>query len=455
VNNKRSSEISNEELEGIASSTVSAALDQGADAAEVSILRDTEFSVTVRNGEIENLMESGSRRIGIEIYTGGRKAVVTSTDLSDGSIMRLVREGIELSGIMDIDKYSGLPDRGELGTAGGDLRIYDEKSAAVPAREKIDLALELERAACDMDDRIISDGAACSTVIVTCVLANSLGFCESYDRTSNSISISCAVEDRPEAGENKGKKQSSWWYSTSISFSGLDNPEKVASKAVERTIRKLGAVKPRTCQVPVVFDDVTSRQLLSYLASAASGSSIYRKASFLVDRLGESIGSPMVNVIDDPLMKGRPGSRPFDGEGVRSRRKTVIGGGVLESYLLSSYQARKLSLRTTGNAGGPSNLYMEAGDPSPAEIIASVDNGLYLNSLSGPGANWSTGDFSQGAQGIWIRGGELAEPVSEFTVTGSFERMLSGIMMVGNDLEWRGAVNCPTIRIDSMTVSGS
>jgi PmbA protein len=442
-------------LKDLAAETVETALSLGADSAEVSLLRDTEFSVTVRNGDIENLVESGSRRIGIDIYLDGKKAVVTSTDISEESICQLVREGVELAAVMDRDEYAGLPDKEELGTANGDLGMFDEATAAVPAAEKIDLAMRLEKATIGGDGRIISDGASCSTVTLTSVIANSLGFCESFDRTSSSISVSCAAEDRPSSGENKGKKQSSWWYSTSISFAGLDAIEKVASKAVERTLRKLGAVKPKSCEIPVVFDDVTARQLLSYLASAAGGSSIYRKSSFLVDMLGKEIGSPLVTVIDDPLMKGRPGSRPFDGEGVRSRPKTIVESGTLESYLLSSYQARKLGLRTTGNAGGPSNLYMKAGKHSPGEIIAGVDNGLYLTSMSGPGANWNTGDFSQGAQGIWIRGGKLAEPVSEFTITGTFPQMLAGIDMIGNDLEWRGSINCPTLRIESMTVSGT
>ena len=447
--------MENDRLEDLAVKTVETALARGADSAEVSILRDTEFSVTVRNGDIENLVESGSRRIGIDIFVNGKKAIITSTDISEESIDQLLTEGIELAGVMDRDEYAGLPEKEELGVAGGDLGMFDEAVSAVTAAEKIDMAMKLERAATTMDARIISNGASCSTVTLTSTLANSLGFCESFDRTSSSISVSCAAEDRPAHGENKGKKQSSWWYSTSISFAGLDPVEKVASKAVERTMRKLGAVKPRTCEVPVVFDDVTARQLLSYVASAAGGSSIYRKSSFLVDRLGKKIGSPLVTVIDDPLMKGRPGSRPFDGEGVRSRPKTIVNAGTLENYLLSSYQARKLGLKTTGNAGGPSNLYMEAGEHSPDEIIAGVDNGLYLTSMAGPGANWSTGDFSQGAQGIWIRGGKLAEPVSEFTVTGTFVQILSGIVMVGSDLEWRGSINCPTLRIDSMTVSGT
>jgi len=447
--------IENEQMKELAAKTVETALALGAGEAEVSLLRDTEFAVTVRNGEIENLVESGSRRIGMDLFVDGRKAVVTSTDISEDSIRQLITEGIELAGVMDRDEFAGLPDKEELGAAEGDLGSFDEETAAVTAAEKIKMAMKLEQATTSLDARMISDGASCSTVTLTSVLANSLGFCESFDRTSSSISVSCAAEDRPASGENKGKKQSSWWYSTSISFADLDPVEKVATRAVERTLRKLGAVKPKTCEVPVVFDDVTARQLISYVTSAAGGSSIYRKSSFLVDMLGKEIGSPLVTLIDDPLMKGRPGSRPFDGEGVRSRKKTIIEKGRLENYLLSSYQARKLGLKTTGNAGGPSNLYMIAGEHSPEEIIADIGNGLYLTSMAGPGANWNNGDFSQGAQGIWIRGGKLAEPVSEFTITGTFAQMLSGIVMVGNDLEWRGSINCPTLRIDSMTVSGT
>jgi PmbA protein len=447
--------MNSDRLKDLAARTVETALARGADSAEVSIVADTEFSASVRNGEIENLVESGSRRIGIDIFVDGRKAIVTSSDISDESIGQLLAEGVELAGVMDRDEFAGLPDREELGAAEGDLEIFDTASSSVTAAEKIDMAMRLERATTSLDPGIISDGASCSTVTLTSALANSLGFCESFERTSSSISVSCAVEDRPASGENLGKKQSSWWYSTSISFAGLDPVEKVAARAVERVMRKLGAVKPKTCEVPVVFDDVTARQLLSYVASAAGGSSIYRKSSFLVDMLEKRIGSPLVTVVDDPLMKGRPGSRPFDSEGVRSRPKTIVDAGMLENYLLNSYQARKLGLRTTGNAGGPSNLYMKAGDRSPEDIISGVDNGLYLTSMSGPGANWSTGDFSQGAQGIWIRGGKLAEPVSEFTVTGTFAQMLSGIVMVGSDLEWRGSINCPTVRIDTMTVSGT
>ena len=444
-----------EELKRLAGETVERSLAAGADTAEVSIIRETEFSVTVREGKIENLVESGSRRIGIGLSVDKRTSNVTSTDLSSGSIARLIERGIELARIMDRDEYAGLPEAGELGAAGGDLGIFDERTVSLTAGERIETATRLERIALELDRRIISDGASCSTAILTRAFANSLGFCEAYRSTGSSIVISLAVEDRPVAGENTGKKQSSWWYSTDVAFGGLNPVEEVAQRAVERTLRKLGAVRPRTCEAPVVFDPVTARDLIRWIAAAAGGGSIYRKSSFLVDRLGERVGSPLVTLVDDPLLPGRPGSRPFDREGVRPRRTPVITGGVLDSYLLSSYQARKLSLATTGHAGGPSNIHLEAGGSTPGQIIASVDDGLYLTSMSGPGANWSTGDFSQGAQGIWIRGGRLAEPVDGFTVTGTFPRMLAGIVMVGSDLEWRGATNAPTFKIDSMTISGT
>lgn len=441
-------------LRRLAGETVERSLAAGAETAEVSLVREIEFSVTVREGRIENLIESGSQRIGVKLAVGGRTSHVTSTDLSADGIGRLLADGVELARIMDRDEFAGLPEPDELGTAGTDLDIFDGRTASLTAHERIDAANRLEKAALALDPRIISDGASCSTSILTRTFANSLGFCESYRSTGSSIVVSLAAEDRPASGENTGKKQSSWWYSTAVSFDGLEPAGEVARRAVERTLRKLGAVRPRTCEAPVVFDPVTARDFLRWIAGAAGGGAIYRKSSFLVDRLGERVGSPLVTIVDDPLLPRRPGSRPFDREGVRPRRTAVITRGVLESYLLSSYQARKLSLSTTGHAGGPSNFHLEAGGSAPEQIIASVDNGLYLTSMSGPGANWSTGDFSQGAQGIWIREGRLAEPVDGFTVTGSFPRMLEGIVMVGDDLEWRGPVNAPTFKIDSMTISG-
>ena len=435
--------------------TVRSALQAGAETAEATMVERMEFTAEVRKGAIEKLIESVSSTIDVELSVDQRKALVSSSDLSAESVAALITEGVELAKVMDRDDYFALPEVGELGAAGGDLEIFDADAHATPADEKIRLALELERHALGIDRRIIPDGSAFSSSEKTLAFANSLGFCDAYRRTYHTLALSCAVEDRPENGENIGKRQSSYWYSTAIRARDLEPLEEIASKAVSRTLRKIGARKPKTCEVPVVFDPETTRDLLESIAHAASGGNIYRKSSFLVDRALTQVGSPLVTIVDDSLMPGKLGSRPFDAEGVRGRRNVVFEKGLLRSYLLSSYQARKLGLKTTGNAGGISNLRLEPGSCSQREILASVSQGLYLTALSGPGANWMTGDFSQGAQGLWIENGELAYPVDEFTIAGSFPAMLSGVVMVGDDVDWRSSIAAPTIKIERMTLSGT
>ncbi len=441
-------------MKEIADKAVKIAIAEGAETAEASLISNSQFSVTVRNEKTESLTESVSNRIGITLSSDKRKSSATSSDLSESSIRQLIREAIELSRVMDRDEYFGLPDKNDLGMVKAELDLFDIESISVPTEKKVAAAFELERIAKGIDERIISDGASYSSGIYSSSYANSLGFCEGYQQTFNSIDISCAVEDLQQEGENKGKKQSSYWFSSSVSLAGLAHPEEVASRAVERTLRKLGAVKPETCEVPVVFDPVTARSFLSSIASAVNGGNIYKRTSYLADMKDERISSPLVTIIDDPLMPGRLGSMPYDSEGVKARKNTVVEKGVLLSWLLSSYQARKLSLKTTGNAGGISNFYMEKGDSSVEEIISSIDNGLFLTSMSGPGANISSGDFSQGGQGIWINNGELTYPVNEFTITGSFSRMLSGIVMVADDLEWMTSIASPVFKIDNITISG-
>jgi PmbA protein len=447
--------VTEDEMKRFAERTVREALAAGAETAEVTVLERMEFTAEVRKGSIEKLIESVSNTIDIALSVDRRKALVSSSDLSAESVTSLITEGVELAKVMDRDEYFALPEPAELGAAPPDLGIFDEESHALPTERKIALALELERHALAMDRRIIPDGSSFSNGARTISFANSLGFCEAYRRTSNSLVLSCAVEDTPANGENIGKRQSSYWYSTAIRARDLDPVAEIATKAVSRTLRKIGARKPKTSEVPVVFDPETTRDLLDSIASAASGRHIYRKSSFLVDRLGSRIGSPLVTIVDDALMPGRLGSRPFDLEGVRSRRTVAVEQGLLRSYLLSSYQARKLGLATTGNAGGISNFHLLAGSSTPAEILASVSQGLYLTALSGPGANWMTGDFSQGAQGFWIEAGELAYPVDEFTIASSFPAMLSGVVMVGNDVDWRSSIAAPTIKVERMTLSGT
>jgi PmbA protein len=444
-----------DEMKRYAERTVGRARSAGAETAEASVIQKLEIEVEVRKDAIEKLTESVSNTLGITVSVDRRRASLVSSDLSDEAVGQLITEGIELARVMDRDEYFDLPDPAELGAAAADLELFHPETLRVSTEDRIALARSLERMALAMDKRIISDGCSSVSGVRTVAFANSLGFCEGFLRSSNGLFLSCAAEDRPALSENIGKKQSAGWYSTALSPRDLESPDEIAKEAVERTLRKLGARKPRTCEVPVVFDTETAGMLLESIAHAASGGNIYRKSSFLVDKVGAAIGSPLLTVIDDALLPRRLGSRPFDHEGVRSRRSLIVDAGVLKSYTLSSYQARKLGLKTTGNAGGSSNFYIEPGRSTPAEIIASVPEGLYLTSLSGPGANWSTGDFSQGAQGLWIERGDLSYPVDEFTIASTFADMLSGIELVGNDVDWRNAIASPTIKIGRITVSGT
>ncbi len=444
-----------DEMKALAASTVDTALEAGAETAEIMVMEGTDFEVSVRKGGIETLNESVSSRIAIAISRDGRRASVTSSDLTTDSIDRLVREAVELADVMDKDEFFCMPDKDELGEVEDDLCIFDPSTVEISTDKKIKTALELEKTACDMDKRIIPDEAACASGVHSMAFANSLGFCSSYSRSMNSISLSCTAEDNKASGLNTGKKQSSHWYSMATSFDGLEPIEKVASEAVSRTLRKLGSVKPKTCEIPVVFDAFTARDILASIAAAVSGSNIYRNNSFLVGKTGSRIGAPLITIIDDPLLTGKLGSRPFDGEGVRSRRNTVVEKGILKKFLMSSYEAKKLDSRSTGNAGGHSNFYIVPGEDDPEKIIGDIKDGLCLTALFGPGANWTTGDFSQGGQGIWIENGELSYPVDGFTVAGSFQKMLNGIEAVGNDIDWKNRITSPTLKISSMTVSGT
>jgi PmbA protein len=265
------------------------------------------------------------------------------------------------------------------------------------------------------------------------------------------------------AKDENGNMQRDFWYSVARSIKLLENPEQVGKVAAQRTIRRLGARKAKTAKVPVIFDPLVARSLLEHIAEAVNGDSIYRGASFLAGKLGEKIAGNNVTVVDDGTIRGGFGTSPFDGEGVPSRRTVVIEKGELKSYLLNTYTAKKLKLATTGNASrglagtpgiGVGNFFLEAGLRTPQQLIADVPEGLYVTELMGFGVNLVTGDFSRGASGLWISGGQLTHAVEEITVAGNLRDMLFNISEIGNDLEFRGAVACPTLRIDGLTVAG-
>lgn len=442
-------------MKELAGSTAQEARSLGADTAEVAVSNSREIEVSVRNEQLENLTDSLSSRIMITVSIDRRKATVTSSELEPERIRSILSEALELCRFMNEDEFFGLPEAGELGSSDDDLDIYDPAIAAMPTDRMIESALELERRARSLDERIITDFAAVSRNVYREALSNSIGFCGIFERTVYSIGISCAAEEEANGEGKTGRKQSSYWINKATSLKRLEPIEQIARTAVDRTTRKLGAVKPKTCEAPVVFDPVTARAFLKHLAKAVNGGQIYRKSSFLVDMKGARIGSELVNIHDDPLLPGRLGTRPYDLEGVRSRSNVVVEKGLLVNYLMNSYQARKLGMRTTGNSGGESNFYLVPGASRPESLIESIDEGLYLTTLIGPGANPATGDFSQGGQGIWISKGRLSHPVNEFTVAGTFQEMLSGITMVADDIDWNKKIASPSFKVARMTISGT
>lgn len=431
------------------------AVKRGASAAEVTIRQRTELSVGVRLGEVETLQESTDQGLGLRVLIDGRQASVSGSDFSRDAVMSLMDEAVELARLTSPDDTAGLPDAQELATSIPDLDLWDEAIVELSTEDQIEMALRAERAAQEYSNQISNfDGGGFDSAYGSVILANSLGFAGEFRTTS------CSLTSVPVAAED-GRMQRDYWYDMRRKLSEMDSPEKIGVTAARRTLRKLGSRSVPTQAVPVVLEPNMARDLLGDILNAASGESIFRKASFLVGQLGEQIANERLTVIDDGLMPRGLGSRPFDGEGLPTRRTVVISGGVLESYLLNSYTARKLGLRSTGNAGrGMSgapvveagNLYVEPGPYSPDEIIKSVKKGLLITELLGFGVNIVTGDYSRSAGGIWIENGELTFPVQGVTIAGNLKEMLNSIEMIGNDLDFRGKVVSPTLLIGRMTI---
>lgn len=444
-------------LEQLAADIVARAQARGAQAAECILAEGEEFSAHVRMREVDSLKDAGSRGAGLRVLLGKRAGSAYTSDLSNEGINAMVASALGLAAIATEDPFAGLPDPAELGRISTDLGLFSDDVATTPTETKIALAKAAEEAALSADPRIQnSEGASCDSHQGSHVFANSLGFLGSYRSTS------CSISTVPIARQGESMERD-YWFSVARGFSGLEDPAAIGRKAAERALRRLGARKVATQKVPIVFDPRAARSLVQNIFEAVNGESIYRKSSFLADRLGEQIGSPLLTVIDDSTLPGLFGTSPFDDEGVASRRTVVLDGGRLTSYLLNCYTARKLGLKTTGNAArgitgnasvGHGNLFLAPGTDSPETIVKSVKNGYYVTELMGFGVNVVTGDYSRGASGLWIENGELAYPVSEVTISGNLKQMLMDLEAVGNDLEFRGATASPTLLIREMTVSG-
>ncbi len=449
--------MSRNHLAELAAQTVQQALSRGATDVECTISEGSEFSANVRMREVESLKQAGSRGAGMRVLIGRRAGSAYTSDLSTEGVERMIASALELAAITSEDPHAGLPDAEELGAIPGDLQLYCADIEHLETPTKIDLARAAEAAALDRDPRITnSEGGAFDSRLGRRVFANSRGFTGEY-RSSY-----CSLAAVPVAREGHSMERD-YWVSMARSFAGLEPAAYIGQVAAERVLRRLGARKVETQRVPVVFEPRTARSLLGSIFEAVHGESVYRQASFLAGKLGQKVAAESLTVIDDGTLPGLFGSSPFDDEGVPSRRTAIIERGVLKSYLLNTYTARKLGLKTTGNASrrlsgnagiGHGNLFLEPGERTPAGIIAGVSNGFYVTELIGSGVNIVTGDYSRGAAGMWIRNGELAFPVSEVTIAGNLNNMLMEVETVGSDLEFRGSTAAPTLLIREMTVGG-
>jgi len=452
------------DLESLAADVVALAVKAGATDAEAVVREGDEFSVNVRMGQVETLTESGSRGLGLRVFRGTRSASASTSDLTADGIRQLVEGAMALAEVTEEDAFSGLPEREEFGSAGEDLHLYYDDVYSLPGAERIEWARRAEAAALGADKRITnSDGGSFDASTGRKVLANSRGFVGGY-RTSYA-----GVAAAPLAMDTNGTMQRDGWWSSARSFAHLESPEAVGKEAARRTLRRLGARKVATQRVPIVFAPEVARSLIGHVFEAASGDSIWRSASFLAGKLGDAIGAKNLTIVDDNLMllptgAGGYGSSPFDGEGLPSLRTVVVEGGVLRNYLLNTYAARKLGMKSTHNAArglagtpgiGCGNLYLEPGTQTPEELIGDVQTGLYVTGLMGFGTNIVTGDYSRGATGLWIENGVLTHAVEEVTIAGNLGEMLMNVVAIGNDLEFRGSVASPTLRIDGMTIAGA
>ena len=446
------------DFQQIAADIVRQAMKRGATAAEAVISEGSEFSTLVRLEQVETLKEAGSKAAGLRVFVGKRAASTHTSDLSQQGIEQMVSSALTLAKVTSEDPHAGLPAREELGAISNDLGLYYDDVYSLSTADRIDYARRAERAALDFDASITnSEGGSFDASTGARVLANSLGFVNEYRRSY------CSVSAVPIATTEGAAMQRDYWYSVARRLEKLESPEAVGQTAAQRALRRLAARKVATTKVPIVFDQQTAGSLLGEIFGAVNGDAIYRHASFLTGKLGEKIFGDNVTIVDDGTMPGGFGSSPCDDEGVPTRRTVVFDRGTLRSYLLNTYTARKLGLTTTGNAArglagtpgiGRGNFFLKPGVKTPDAIIADIKDGLYVTEFLGFGVNVVTGDFSRGATGLWIKDGELAFPVEEITVAGNLRDMFSNIAEVGDDLEFRGSIASPTIRIEGMTVAG-
>ena len=468
--------ISSADLLQLASDVVSRAVRAGATDAEAVLYEGDEFHAKVRLGQVETLKESGSRAIGLRVFLasaeGQRTASTSSSDLSAESIDRLVSGALSLARIASPDPFAGLPERSEFGQHDPDaLALYFDDVNQQPPAERIEAARICEAAALAYDPRIQNSGGGdYDTATSHKILINSRGFLGEFRRSY------CGFSAQPIAHDEQGNMQRNYWYSASRTTLLLEDAVAIGQEAARRTLRRLGARRVKTQQAPIVFAPEVARGIVGNIFDAANGDAIYRHASFFSGKLGERVAGDNITVIDDgtlvfdraidaeTIQVGGFGTAPFDSEGLPTRRTVIVENGILRNYVMNTYTARKLNMQSTGNASrslasspgiGAGNFYLQPGAETPDQIIGGVTSGLYVTEVMGFGVNLVTGDYSQGAAGLWIENGELAYPVEEITIAGNLKDMYQNITAIGTDLVFRSASAAPTLRIDGMTIAGA
>jgi PmbA protein len=464
-------------LKQLAHDAIARALALGATDAEAVAVESEEFSVNVRLGQVEQLTESGSRALGLRVFfetsDGQRTANTSTSDLSPAGLTRIIQSAVELAKITSPDPFAGLPDTLAFGSNDvNSLALYFTDVDAILPAERIEIARRCEAAALATDARIQnSKGADFDASSSHRIMVNSRGFDGEYRRSY------CGFSATPIAQDASGAMQSGYWYSSARTSKLLDTPEAIGRIAAERALRLLGARRVPTQKCPVVFPPEVSRGFMGNLLSAADGDSIYRNSSMFSGKLGEQVAGENITMIDDGTMVfdhsladrttlrvGGFGTSPFDGDGLPTRRTVIIERGILKNLMLNTYTARKLGMQSTGKASrglagapgiGGGNYFLEPGTLAPEQIIADIPNGLYVLHTMGFGVNLVTGDYSQGASGLWIENGELAFPVEEITIAGNLKDMFRSVSAIGNDLEFRGSGAVPTIRVEGMTIAGA
>ncbi len=441
------------------------ALDQairaGAHAADALLVEGDAIEARVRGEVIDFVKQARERALGIRAFVRGargmRQAITSTSDLAPEAVDRMAAETVALARATAEDEAAGLPEDGFAADL-PDLGLLDPDDRHVTVEARIEDARRAEAAAREADDRIVnSEGSQVETSFGRVTYGNTAGFLGGYESASH------ALASEPVAARD-GAMQRDWWLTAGRRLAGLEDAAAVGRHAAGLALRRLGARRVPTTEVPVIFEPRTARSLLGHLATCVSGNAVYRGTSFLAERLGERVASERLTVVDDGRLPGALGSRPFDGEGLPTRRTVVLEAGRLASWLLDSYAARKLGLATTGNAvrsaggapaPGPTNLWIEPGEHTPEAIVAETERGLLVTELIGMGFDPVTGSYSRGAAGLWIENGRVAFPVEEITIAGHLGEMLESVDRVGNDLVWLGPVAAPTLRVARMTVAGA